>query len=240
MPERPDIAMVFAAGLGTRMRPMTDTMPKPLVEVGRRTLLDHMLDRFVEGGVARAIVNVHYRADQIEDHLRGRTQPDITISDERGKLLDQGGGIRKVLPLLGDGPFFIANTDAIWTDERENVVAALADVWDPARMDVLLLVAQREGAIGVDWPGDFHLQQVGQLVRRTGEEEADYVYAGVGIMKASLFATFTDDVFRLAPSFFDAATRGRLHGHVLRGRWLHVGTPQAVGEAEDALRATAS
>ena len=240
MPERPDIAMVFAAGLGTRMRPVTDTMPKPLVQVGRRSLLDHMLDRLAEGGVSRAIVNVHYHADQIEDHLRGRATPAITISDERARLLDQGGGIRKVLPLIGDRPFVIANTDAIWTDEHENVVAALSDAWDPGCMDVLLLVARREGAIGVDWLGDFHLDNGGRLVRRQGDDEADYVYAGVGIMKASLFAPFTDDVFRLAPLFFDAASRGRLHGHVLRGRWLHVGTPAAIGEAENALRATAS
>ena len=240
MRERPDIAMVFAAGLGTRMRPVTDTLPKPLVQVGRRTLLDHMLDRFAEAGVARAIVNVHYRADQIEAHLQDRNNPAVTISDERAKLLDQGGGIRKVLPLIGDRPFFIANTDAIWTDERENVVAALADAWDPARSDVLLLAAPRVGAIGVDWPGDFHLRDDGQLIRRKPDEESDYVYAGVGIMKPSLFASHTDDVFRLAPLFFEAAARGRLHGHVLRGRWLHVGTPAAIAEAEDALRAKTS
>lgn len=240
MRERPDIAMIFAAGLGTRMRPVTDKIPKPLVEVGGRTLLDHMLDRFAAAEVSRAIVNVHYRADQIEAHLRGRVRPAITISDERHKLLDQGGGIKKVLPEIGDAPFFIANTDAIWIEEREDTIAALRDAWDPARMDVLLLVAHREGAVGVDWAGDFHLRADDRLVRRDPNESADFVYAGVGIMRASLFAPFTEDVFRLAPLFFAAADRGRLFGHALHGRWLHVGTPAAIVEAQQALHAPAS
>ena len=153
--------MVFAAGLGTRMRPITDTIPKPMVRVQGRTLLDHMLDRFAQAGVPRAIVNVHYLADQIEAQVRGRATPAITISDEREKLLDQGGGIRRVLPQIGDAPFFIANTDALWIEHGPGAIAALRDAWDPAAMDVLLLVAQRTGAVGVDWPGDFHLQPDG-------------------------------------------------------------------------------
>jgi MurNAc alpha-1-phosphate uridylyltransferase len=232
----PDVAMVFAAGLGTRMRPVTDTIPKSLVEVGGRALIDHMLDRFAAAGVTRAIVNVHYLADRIEDHLRGRTDPAIIISDEREKLLDQGGGIRRVLPLLGDA-FFIANTDAIWIENGADMIAALRDAWDPVRMDVLLLVAARRDAVGVDWPGDFHLRDDGRLVRRAEGEEADFVYAGVGIMPASLFAPFTDDVFRLAPLFFDAARNGRLFGLALDGLWLHVGTPAAIGEADEVLAA---
>ena len=230
--------MVFAAGLGTRMRPVTNTMPKPLVRVAGRTLLDHMLDRFADAGVSRAIVNVHYLADQIETHLRGRTRPAITISDERAKLLDQGGGIRKILPLLGDKPFFIANTDALWTGEEDDTIARLRDAWDPARMDILLLVAERTTSIGIDWDGDFHRRADGRLVRRKPDEISDYVYAGVGIMKASLFAPFTEEVFRLAPLFFDAAERGTLFGHVLPERWLHVGTPAAIEEAQEALHAT--
>lgn len=234
----PDIAMVFAAGLGTRMRPVTNTIPKPLVRVAGRTLLDHMLDRFADAGVSRAIVNVHYLADQIEDHLRTRTHPSITISDERAKLLDQGGGIRKVLPIIDGQPFFIANTDALWTGAHDDTIARLRNAWDPAAMDVLLLVAPRTGSVGIDWDGDFHLRDDGRLVRRQPDEIADYVYAGVGIIKASLFAPFTDEVFRLAPLFFDAAAHGRLFGHVLKERWLHVGTPAAIGEAQDALHAT--
>lgn len=230
--------MVFAAGLGTRMRPVTDTIPKPLVRVAGRTLLDHMLDRFAEAGVSRAIVNVHYRADQIEEHLRGRTKPAITISDERAKLLDQGGGIRKVLPIIDGRPFFIANTDAIWTGRDDDTIVRLREAWNPETMDVLLLVAPRIGSVGVDWDGDFHLRADGRLVKRAPDEVADYVYAGVGIIKTSLFAPFTEEVFRLAPLFFDAAARGRLSGHVLRERWLHVGTPAAIGEAQDALHAT--
>ena len=196
-----------------------------------------MLDRFADAGVPRAIVNVHYLADQIEAHLQGRAKPAITISDERAKLLDQGGGIRKVLSLIGDKPFFIANTDALWTGEHDDTLARLRDAWDPARMDVLLLVANRAGSIGVDWDGDFHRRDDGRLVRRNPSDTADYVYAGVGIMKASLFASFTDDVFRLAPLFFDAAERGTLFGHVLTERWLHVGTPAAIEEAREALQA---
>lgn len=234
--ERLDTAMVFAAGLGTRMRPVTDSLPKPLVKVGGRTLLDHMLDRFAGAGVKRAIVNVHYRADQIEEHLSTRHgDPQIVLSDERDRLLDQGGGIRKVLPIIGQNAFFIANTDAVWIEDGTDAVQALRAAWDPSRMDVLLLVAARRGSIGVDWPGDFHLGGDGRLVRRRPDEEADYVYAGVGVMKPSLFAGFDEDVFRLAPLFFDAAEKGRLYGEALRGRWLHVGTPSAIGEAEEAL-----
>ena len=230
--------MVFAAGLGTRMRPVTNTIPKPLVRIGGRTLLDHMLDRFAAADVSRAIVNVHYLADQIEAHLRGRTRPAILLSDERAKLLDQGGGIRKVLPLIGEEPFFIANTDALWIEDGDDTIAALREAWDATRMDVLLLVAPRGGSIGVDWAGDFHLRADGRLVKRGDGEQADYVYAGVGVMKPSLFAPFTEDVFRLAPLFFEAAERGRLFGYALRGRWLHVGTPATIGQAQEALLAT--
>ena len=230
--------MVFAAGLGTRMRPVTNSLPKPLVRIGGRTLLDHMLDRFAEASVSRAIVNVHHFADMIEAHVRDRVAPTIVVSDERAKLLDQGGGIRRVLPLIGDAPFFIANTDALWVEHGAGAIAALRDAWDPARMDVLLLVATPNGAIGVDWPGDFHQQADGRLMRRRDGEQADFVYAGVGIMQASLFAPIADEVFRLAPLFFAAAERGRLFGHVLDGRWLHVGTPAAIEEAEEALSAT--
>jgi MurNAc alpha-1-phosphate uridylyltransferase len=228
--------MVFAAGLGTRMRPVTNTRPKPLVEVGGRTLIDHMLDRFAAANVSRAIVNVHHFADQIEAHLRPRQTPKIVVSDERAQLLDQGGGIRRVLPLIGDAPFFIANTDAVWVESGRDMIGALRDAWEPARMDVLLLVAERRRSIGVDWAGDFHLGNDGRLTRRTPDEDADHVYAGVGIMKPESFAPFTDDVFRLAPLFFEAAAKGRLFGEALDGMWLHVGTPAAIAEADEALR----
>jgi MurNAc alpha-1-phosphate uridylyltransferase len=228
--------MVFAAGLGKRMRPVTDTVPKPLVKIGGRTMIDHMLDRFAEIGVGRAIVNVHYLADQLEQHLARRMAPKIIISDEREKLLDQGGGIRKVLPLIGDKPFFICNTDAIWLEGARSNLARLRDRWDPEIMDVLLLVAASATSVGVDWAGDFFMDGGGRLTRRGESEVAPFVYAGVGIMKPQLFAAVKEDVFRLAPFFFEAAEQGRLFGQRLDGQWLHVGTPAAIEEAERAIR----
>lgn len=229
-----DTAMVFAAGLGTRMRPITNTLPKPLVQIGGKAMLDHMLDRLAEGGVTRAIVNVHHLADQIENHLEGRTRPEIIISDERAKLLDQGGGIKKVLPLIGDADFLICNTDAVWLEGPHSSIAALRAAWRPEDMDVLLLVAATSGSVGVDWPGDFHMAPDGRLTKRAEREVSAFVYAGVGIVKASLFKGATEEVFRLAPYFFRAAEVGRLHGLRLNGQWLHVGAPEAIDEAERA------
>jgi MurNAc alpha-1-phosphate uridylyltransferase len=231
--------MVFAAGLGKRMRPVTDAMPKPLVKIGDRAMIDHMLDRFAEIGVSRAIVNVHYLADQLERHLAGRKAPKIVISDEREKLLDQGGGIKKVLPLIGEEPFFICNTDAIWLEGARSNLARLRERWDPSTMDVLLLVAASATSIGVDWAGDFFMDGDGRLTRRGESEVAPFVYAGVGIVKPQLFAGVKEDVFRLAPFFFSAAKQGRLFGQRLDGQWLHVGTPAAIEAAERAIRRSA-
>lgn len=232
----PRKAMVFAAGLGSRMRPITDRIPKPLVEVGGKALIDHMLDRFAAAGLDEAIVNVHYLADQIETHLARRQRPRITVSDERSRLLDQGGGIRKVLPQLGSGPFFICNTDALWLEGPRSNLAALAARWDPAVMDVLLLVAATTTSIGVDWPGDFVMTADGRLQRRAERDVAPFVYAGIGIMKPELFVDAPDGAFRLAPYFFEAAEKGRLFGQRLDGQWLHVGTPEAILEAEETIR----
>jgi MurNAc alpha-1-phosphate uridylyltransferase len=236
----PDTVMVFAAGLGTRMRPITDTLPKPLVEIGGRAMIDHMLDRFAEIGIQRAIVNVHYRADQLEQHLAGRTVPEISISDEREKLLDQGGGIKKVLPQIGNKPFFICNTDAIWVEQNGSNLARLAERWNPDMMDVLLLVANGATSIGVDWPGDFLMDGDGRLTRRGERPTAPFVYAGVGIIKPQVFAHVKEDVFRLAPFFFAAAEQGRLFGERLDGTWLHVGTPAAINEAERVIQSANS
>ncbi len=227
--------MVFAAGLGTRMRPVTDAIPKPLVRIAGRTMLDHMLDRLGEAGVRRAVVNVHYRADQIEERLKDRTSPAVVVSDERARLLDQAGGIRRALPHLGPGAFAICNTDAVWIEGAEPALPRLFADWDPERMDVLLLVAETAGSVGVDWPGDFHRDPDGRLSRRAEGEVSSFVYAGVGIMKAEAFTDLEDGVpVRLAPYFFDAAAKGRLFGTRLDGRWLHVGTPAAIAEAEAA------
>ncbi len=236
MSERmPRHAMVFAAGLGTRMRPVTDTIPKPLVKVAGRALIDHVLDRLALDGVETAIVNVHYMADQIEQHLAGRTAPRIIISDERAKLLDQGGGIRKVLDRLGHEPFLMCNTDAFWVEGPSSNLQRLARTWNPDRMDAMLLVAAAATSVGVDWPGDFTMNVEGQLQKREERSVAPFVYTGVGIIKPELFRAEQRDVFRLAPFFFDAAEKGRLFGQRLEGLWLHVGTPDAIAEAERAI-----
>ncbi|WP_245276163.1 nucleotidyltransferase family protein [Methylocapsa aurea] len=231
----PGKAMVFAAGLGSRMRPLTQTMPKPLIKVAGKPMIDHMLDRFAAAGVGTAIVNVHYLADQIEAHLGARIKPKILISDERERLLDQGGGIGKALPLLGPEPFFLSNTDAFWIEGPKDNLRRLAAAWDPGAMDILLLVAATTASIGVDWPGDFLMATDGRLTRREERQVAPFVYTGVGIIKSELFENETREVYALAPFFFQAAEKGRLFGQRLDGLWLHVGTPQAVEEAEQSI-----
>ncbi|RBP08683.1 MurNAc alpha-1-phosphate uridylyltransferase [Roseiarcus fermentans] len=231
----PKTAMVFAAGLGQRMRPITDTLPKPLVRIRGRALIDHCLDRLAENGVETAIVNVHWLADQIEAHLARRERPRIVISDERDKLLDQGGGIKRVLPLLGEAPFLVCNTDAFWIEGPRSNIARLAEAFDPETMDIALLVAASAGSVGVDWPGDFTMTRDGRLGSRLDRHVAPFVYTGVGMQKPRLFADETGDVVRLAPYFHAAAARGRLYGVRLDGLWLHVGRPEAIAEAEAAI-----
>jgi MurNAc alpha-1-phosphate uridylyltransferase len=235
MIEGPKTAMVFAAGLGTRMRPLTLTKPKPLIEVAGRALIDHCLDRFAENGVETAVVNVHYLPDQIEAHLEGRSRPRIVISDERALLLDQGGGIVRARPVLGEAPFYVCNTDAFWVEGPRSNLARLAAAFDPERMDALLLVASSAGAIGVDWPGDFAMDADGRLSRRDPQKVAPFVYTGVGILKPQMFDGMKDEVFRLAPFFWRAADAGRLFGMRLDGLWLHVGRPETIAEAEFAI-----
>lgn len=229
-------AMVFAAGLGTRMRPITETLPKPLVVVGGKTLLDHTLDRLAGAGVAEAIVNVHHLPDQIEAHVAARRGPRIVISDERAALLDQGGGIKKVLPQLGAQPFLVCNTDSFWLEGPRSNLAALQARWNPEEMDVLLLVAATTSSIGVDWAGDFFMATDGRLTRRGERDVAPFVYAGIGVLKPELFRDAPDGPFRLAPYFFAAAEQGRLFGQRLDGIWLHVGTPEAIIEAEETIK----
>ena len=231
----PKTAMVFAAGLGARMRPITETLPKPLVKVRGRTLIDHCLDRLAQNGVETAIVNVHWLAGQIEAHLSGRTRPRIVVSDERGKILDQGGGIKRALPWIGREPFLVCNTDAFWIEGPRSNIARLAEAFDPAAMDMALLVAAGAGAVGVDWPGDFTMTRAGRLESRVDRFVAPFVYTGVGILKPELFADAPDEVFRLAPYFHAAAARGRLYGVRLDGLWLHVGRPETIAQAEEAI-----
>lgn len=228
----PQKAMVFAAGLGTRMRPITETVPKALIKVAGKTLIDHTLDRFARTGLKTAIVNVHHHADQLEAHLAMRKSPKIIISDERAKLLDQGGAIRKALPLLGEAPFFISNTDSFWVEGPHSNLERLAARWNPQKMDILLLVATMTNSVGVDWAGDFMMDATGRLTPREERRVAPFVYSGVGIIKPELFHAATEDVFRLAPYFHKAAAAGRLYGLRLDGLWFHVGTPQAIEDVE--------
>jgi MurNAc alpha-1-phosphate uridylyltransferase len=236
---RIDTAMVMAAGLGKRMRPITDRIPKPLVEIGGRTMLDHALDRLKQAGIGRAVVNVHYLADQIEAHLAGYDGLDITISDERDELLETGGGARRALPLLGR-EFLVMNSDSLWVEgEGANLPRMLAE-WDPASMDILLLLAPVERTLGYDGKGDFAMDGAGRLARRSGPA-APFVYAGVGVFKASLFdaanGPLPEGPFSLNLLFDRAIASGRLFGSVLDGEWLHVGTPDAIAPAEARMRA---
>jgi MurNAc alpha-1-phosphate uridylyltransferase len=231
----PTTAMVFAAGLGKRMRPIADATPKPLVKVAGKALIDYGLDRLAEAGVTRAVVNVHWLAGQIEAHLAKRRAPQIVISDERAKLLDQGGAIKRALPLIGEEPFFLCNTDAFWIEGPSSNLKRLAAAFDPETMDAILLVAATADAVGVDWPGDFAMDRQGRLERREPQRVAPFVYAGVGVIKPQLFHGVAEDVFPLAPLFFRAAEQGRLFGARLDGLWLHVGRPEAIAEAERAI-----
>lgn len=230
-------AMVLAAGLGQRMRPITDALPKPLVRIGGKAMLDHALDRLAEAGVEQAVVNVHYLAGQIEEHVAGRDSPRVTISDERALLLETGGGVKKALPLLGDGPFFHVNSDSLWSENGYSNIAAMAEAWNPTQMDMLLLLAEREGSVGFDGSGDFFRDEAGRLTRRGKAAAAPYVYAGVAIIKPALFADTPEGPFSLNLLFDRAIAAGRLFGSVLQGQWLHVGTPDAIAPAEAAFAA---
>ncbi|HKS84838.1 MAG TPA: nucleotidyltransferase family protein [Pseudolabrys sp.] len=232
----PKKAMVLAAGLGMRMRPLTDSMPKPLVKVLGKPLIDHVLDRLVEAGVEQAVVNVHYLGDQLIRHLAHRTRPRIVISDERGLLLGTGGGVRKALPELGEAPFFHANTDAIWIDGALPNLDRLAVSFKPAAMDALLLLAPTTGSIGYSGRGDFAMAADGTLSKRAADAVAPFVYSGVAILSPTLFRRAPAGEFPLVVLFDRAAKEGRLHGLVLEGTWMHVGTPDAIGAAEAAIR----
>jgi MurNAc alpha-1-phosphate uridylyltransferase len=232
----PKSAMVLAAGLGTRMRPYNGHLPKPLVEVGGKALIDYSLDRLAEVGVARAVVNVHHLADALLQHLAARQHPQIVISDEREVLLGTGGGIAKALPQLGDGPFFLVNSDTLWLDGVRPNFARLAETFDPATMDVLLLLAPSAGSIGYSGRGDFAMLPEGRLRRRPEKEVVPFVYAGAAVLSPDLFADAPDGAFSLTRLFDAASDKGRLFGLRLEGVWMHVGTPEAVAAAEAALQ----
>jgi N-acetyl-alpha-D-muramate 1-phosphate uridylyltransferase len=234
---RPNRAIVLAAGLGTRMRPYNGHVPKPLVQIGGKSLIDYSLDRLADAGVERVVVNVHHLADALERHLASRKRPHIVISDERAELLGTGGGIAKALPQLGDGPFFLVNSDTVWLDGVKPNFARLADAFDPATMDALLLLAPTAESIGYGGRGDFAMLPNGRLRRRGEREVVPFVYAGAAILSPALFAGASAGAFPLTPLFDRAGAKDRLFGLRLEGLWMHVGTPEAVAAAEAALAA---
>lgn len=231
-------AMVLAAGLGTRMRPLTDTRPKPLVPVDGRPLLDHVLLRLKHGGVREAIVNVHYLAEQIEAHLAPAAIMPASISDERAQILDSGGGVKNVLAAFGGKPFLLANSDTIWIEGATNNVGRMVEMWDPRRMDILLLLAALSSSIGFDGKGDFSADGNGVLTRRREGETVPFAYAGVAIFKPELFDGTPDGPFSLNRLFDAAIAKRRLYGMRLDGQWMHVGTPQSVLDAEALIAAS--
>lgn len=238
MSSLPRCAMVLAAGLGTRMRPLAPDLPKPLVAVAGRTLIDRVVDRLAAAGVSRVVVNVHHRADQLTAHLTRRTAPQIVISDERSALLDSGGGVAKALPLLGPEPFIVHNCDSIWTEGAGSNLARLCEAWDERVMDGLLLLAPVAASLGYAGRGDFALVPDGRLLRRGGDEMAPFVFAGVSIMAPRLMRDMPEGAFSLNRPWDRALGEGRLCGIVLEGQWMHVGDPQAVADAERYLATT--
>jgi MurNAc alpha-1-phosphate uridylyltransferase len=236
----PRTAMVLAAGFGERMRPLTDRIPKPLVQVAGKPLIDHVLDRLAEAGVEAAVVNVHYLADQIERHVAGRVKPRVVISDERREILGTGGGLVKALPHLGAAPFFHVNSDSLWIDGVHGNLHRLAATFDSQMMDALLLLAPSTGSIGYSGRGDFAMDPDGRLRRRGEREVAPFVYAGVAILSPALCAGAEPKPFSLTTLFDRAAESGRLFGLRLEGLWMHVGTPDAIALAENAILESAA
>ncbi len=231
-----DTAMVLAAGHGTRMRPLTDDRSKAMVEVGGTSLIDHMLDRLQEAGIKRAVVNIHAHADNLEAHLKTRTNgPEIIISDERDMLLETGGGMVKALDLLGKAPVLACNIDAIWTELDTPAITSLIERWDPAIMDDLLLLAPMGNTLGYYGKGDFLFAYDGRLQRRGDRDSAPYVYAGVQITKLDRLAKQPVEPFSRNRIWDETLLAGTIFGHPLDGFWMHVGDPQARDEAEARL-----
>ena len=241
----PTTAMVLAAGLGTRMRPLSDDRPKTLIEVGGKTLIDHTLDRLAEAGVTTAVVNVHAHAEQLIAHLDRRSARDtslrIHISDERGALLETGGGVKQARALLGEAPIWVANSDYVWIDDGDPpALARLTAEWDPSRMDSLVIVVPKERTQGFDTPGDFFRDAAGRLTHRGAEASAPYHCFGVQIIDPRAVYQVAEDRFSLFRVWMAAAGRERLFGHVPQGLWMQVGDPGALARAEARLRAASA
>jgi len=228
-----DTAMVLAAGFGKRMRPLTETKPKPLIELAGKPLIDWTMERLRAGGVRRFVVNSHYLGEQIEFYFENSSA--VSLSPE-SEILDTGGGVLNALPFLGFDPFIVANADTFWTDGAAPAAERLAEYYDPLEMDVLLLLHPVERA-GGDYTGngDFHLGEDGRLRRRAGDQPAPFLFAGVSVLRPDLFDGMTVAPFSLNRIFDAAAEKGRLFGLVHDGDWYHVGTPEALEETTEII-----
>ena len=228
-------AMVLAAGLGTRMRPLTDDRPKPMVEVGGKMMIDWVLDDLADAGFSSAIINLHYHADLLRQHLSTRQTPEIFLSDETGQLLDTGGGVAAAMPLFNDDVFLITNSDALWQSGLTSSISKLMDAWSDDSMDALLLLAEMDKAFGFDGAGDFFLDGDGTPVRRGEKSHAPMVYAGTQIVHRRLFDGCPQGAFSLNRLWNTALEQNRLKAVVCPDNWYHVGTPAAVEPTSKAL-----
>jgi MurNAc alpha-1-phosphate uridylyltransferase len=235
----PETAMVLAAGLGTRMRPLTNDRPKAMVQIAGRALIDHVLDRCVEAGVKRAIVNVHAFADLLEAHVKRRSDIEIIISDERALLMETGGGVRQARAVLGDKPVFLCNIDSVWTEPQGSAMARLARGFDPSRMGSQLLLAAMDQQLGYDGAGDFFMDENGALSFRDALPHTPWAYMGVQIIDPSIIDVEPLEPFSFTRVWRRLAQEGRLYGAPLGGFWMHVGDPRAKEEAEARLSAPA-
>ncbi len=224
--------MIMAAGLGTRMRPLTDDRPKPLVEVRGKALLDHAIDRLVHAGVTLIVVNVHYRAEMVKAHLARRRDVEIRISEENDTLLGTGGGIVKALPHFEGQPFFVHNSDSVWVEGIGHALERMTAYWNPDEMDALLLLASMVTALGFEGTGDFLLDAEGHVARVPEQRLSPFAYPGVQIVHPRVFDDAPQGEFSMNLLWNRTIERGRLHGIRLDGVWIHVGTPAAVNEAE--------
>ena len=230
-----DTAIVLSAGLGTRMAALNGKLPKPLIPLNGKPLIDHVLDRLAQAGVRRAVVNVHHYADLIEAHLKGRASPRILFSDERAHLLDTGGGVKKALPLLGPRPFLIHNADSVWIESVGSNLARLIACWDEEHMDCLLLLAPTSISRGYRGRGDFRLEADGRICRRGEQDVVPFAFAGVSIAHPRLFEASPEGAFSLNVLWSRSIATGRAWGMRMEGVWMHVGTPEALAQAEQCL-----
>ena len=230
--------MVLAAGLGRRLMPLTEQTPKPLIKVNGKALIDYALDLVRGAGIGEVVVNCHHLGDQVEAHVNAINDLQITLSDERGELLETGGGVQKALPNLGTSPFAVLNADVIVRDGKDSSLKNLMTAWDPERMDVLLLMQRTQDAVGYQGKGDYNMDERGRLTRRDEREMAPFLYAGVQIVNPNLFEGIDRGAFSLNRIFDRAEARGRLFGLPHNGQWLHVGDPEALQQAEKIIQGT--